>query len=531
MHAYSYDVVENGRGLHAPDASIFRRNYDDQTAVLQIEDFGVESYHAANGLHISTTDASQYHQGDPITISDLTVENMGTAPVENLQLRLYLSPDRTIFDSDHKIGDHLAWPSFAKESWSVFSVSSTVPQDMPPGDYFVGALVSKNGLSSDNFYPNNTTTLTHPVRILPLPPAWLSASDRRWDYRVRVTWDPVPGATGYDVYRKTCTGCTPVWIGNTVDLAFDDSASTYGTTPECTYLYGIRADSVVGSGRMSEFDAGSSRFPTPAQVTASEGLADGVTLTWSPVPEAPYHRIWRSDDPLSDGTSLVLVGNIGSFKDTTVPAGRRHYYRVSAVNPCGEGDLSAAASGYSGQLTEIFKDDFETRFTDRWSAEQPAIWYADCDQDGFASVWGTGIEQTHDPGTPPLGCSNGTWTPVAPASIESRDCQDRNSDAHPAQSSFFDIGYYLSGNPGGDEYDYNCDGREEESSTTLSPSGDYISCIFVDSQCVGNLPAGWVSFTVPMCGQTMTWVECGWVPRYPYLSCEPVFTEKTQTCR
>ncbi|MCJ7754078.1 MAG: hypothetical protein MUP13_05910, partial [Thermoanaerobaculales bacterium] len=238
-----------------------------------------------------------------------------------------------------------------------------------------------------------------------------------------------------------------------------------------------------------------------------------------------------SSDPLTEGDPLIVVGDVTSFTDATAPVGRRHYYRVAAINGCGEGPLSAAVMGHTGQLVEIFKDDFETQFTDRWARVQPSIWYADCDQDGYSMIHGTGTETTHDPGTPPRICSNGVWSPLAPTSMATRDCNDRNADAHPGQDSFYGTGYYPSGNPGGDDYDYNCDGAEEELSTVLSPSGDYISCIVVDSECVGNLPYGWVSFTVPVCGQTMTRVECDWVEVYPYLACQPVFTEVAQTCR
>ena len=146
-------------------------------------------------------------------------------------------------------------------------------------------------------------------------------------------------------------------------------------------------------------------------------------------------------------------------------------------------------------------------------------------------IHGIGAETTHDPNTPPLICSNGAWSPLAPASMATSDCNDRNADAHPGQSLFYDIGYYPSGNPGGTNYDYNCDGLQEESSSVLSPSGDYITCYTDGSQCVGNLPYGWVSFSVPVCGQSGIRVECGWVPRGPYLACQPVFTELTQVCR
>jgi hypothetical protein len=165
MHPYYFDIYETGRGIHRSDAYMFRRDYDNQTSILSKTDIGVESYYASNGLHKSTTDASSYRGGEDITINNITIENMSYNSVSDLTIRFYLSTNRNISTNDYKIGSDWSWSTFSGESYYVGNFTQYIPTDIPTGNYYVGIIVTVNGLNNDDFTYNNSTCLSDPVYV------------------------------------------------------------------------------------------------------------------------------------------------------------------------------------------------------------------------------------------------------------------------------------------------------------------------------------------------------------------------------
>ncbi|MFQ6092289.1 MAG: hypothetical protein ACE5OR_06345, partial [bacterium] len=167
MHAYYWNRVEDGWGIHRPCAYLFRRIYDDQTSILSTRDIGVESYWASNGLHNSYTDAATYYPGDPITLNNVTVENMSYSALSDVRIRFYLSTNNIISTGDYQMGGYWYWTSFCGECYNVGDYSTTVPTGIPAGQYYVGAIVTINGFGSDDFTYNNATYFYDRITVLP----------------------------------------------------------------------------------------------------------------------------------------------------------------------------------------------------------------------------------------------------------------------------------------------------------------------------------------------------------------------------
>ncbi|MFC2169645.1 CFI-box-CTERM domain-containing protein [Acidobacteriota bacterium] len=165
VHYYYHNIVENGRGIHAKDANMFRRAYSNQTKIRKIKDVGVESYYASNGLKNSTTDASSYYPGDSIKLNNVTVENMSNSAVSDMRIRFYLSTDRDITASDHQMGSYWYWDSFNAEKYNVGDYSTTIPQNVPHGTYYVGIIITINGFSQDEYTFNNSTSFFATITI------------------------------------------------------------------------------------------------------------------------------------------------------------------------------------------------------------------------------------------------------------------------------------------------------------------------------------------------------------------------------
>ena len=168
MQGGYHNIYENGRGIHRSDAILFRLCYTNQTTIKSTIDMGVESYYATNGLHKSNTLYSSYSQGSAITLRNVTVENNSYSAVSDVRLRFYLSSDRNITTSDYQLGgsnQYWTWASFTAEAYNTGNYTTSVPTNIPPGSYYIGAIVTINGYNNDDFTFNNITSFTDQITI------------------------------------------------------------------------------------------------------------------------------------------------------------------------------------------------------------------------------------------------------------------------------------------------------------------------------------------------------------------------------
>jgi hypothetical protein len=172
MHAYYFNVVEDGIGLHCRDAFAIRDLYDDQTEVIGFNDVGIESYVANGALANATTNTNSYRPGDPITVSNVTAENMSNTAQPDVRVRMWLSSNNIISTGDYQMGGDWTFASFPSGGWSEFNMSTTVP-NVPPGTYYVGLMITRLGplYSFDDFSSNNTTYLYDRITIAPPLPS------------------------------------------------------------------------------------------------------------------------------------------------------------------------------------------------------------------------------------------------------------------------------------------------------------------------------------------------------------------------
>jgi len=165
VHSYYHDIIEDGRGIHVADAYCLRRNYQSRTNIKNTVDVGVESYYAGNGLKNATANQSSYYPGDAISLRNITVENIGFLPASNVRIRVFLSTDRNITGDDYQVGSYWNWDTLARETRSVFDINSTIPNDVPAGTYYIGMIITVNGLKNDDYTLNNRTTFAATIQI------------------------------------------------------------------------------------------------------------------------------------------------------------------------------------------------------------------------------------------------------------------------------------------------------------------------------------------------------------------------------
>jgi PKD repeat protein len=110
----------------------------------------------------------------------------------------------------------------------------------------------------------------------PPAPTGVSASDGTYSDRVRVSWNPSAGATGYWIYRNTTASPPATEIGGSFSTTYDDSTAVAGQV----YYYWVRAGNVSGWGPYSASNTGyraTGVVPTPTP-TPPAGLNAAFTF-------------------------------------------------------------------------------------------------------------------------------------------------------------------------------------------------------------------------------------------------------------
>jgi len=166
----------------------------------------------------------------------------------------------------------------------------------------------------------------------------ITVSNRASDGKPMVTWEAVPGAVKYEVYRATSKDGTYSWMYTTTDTSYVNTLAVAGNM----YYYKVRA--IGSSGTTSAFSTVVSRTCDCAQptITVSNRASDGKPmLTWEAVPGAVKYEIYRATS--KDGSySLMYTTTATSYVNTLAVAGNAYYYKVRAI-----GSNSGATSAFS----------------------------------------------------------------------------------------------------------------------------------------------------------------------------------------
>ncbi len=199
----------------------------------------------------------------------------------------------------------------------------------------------------------------------PFPPPVLIGAEAG-SKGITVSWNAVPGATQYRIYRKIGSGS---WNG-LVDLAGTSYLDT-NVTGRTSYTYTVKA---WNGSVWSDFDSkgvtatAKDSFGAPVLKSASAG-ANGITVTWNAVPGATQYRIYRK---IGSGSWNGLVDLAGtSYLDTNVTGGTSYTYTVKAWNGSVWSDFNSKG------VTATAKDSFGA----------PVLKSATADVSGVTGTW------------------------------------------------------------------------------------------------------------------------------------------------
>lgn len=223
------------------------------------------------------------------------------------------------------------------------STSPALSSSTPAGKYYLLFVADAPNNFGETNESNNVVAIEVEVVNKPPTPTNVQASDGTYCDRVRITWNAVNNATGYQVYRGT------TYLGSTTSTSYDDfGASTSIET------FKVRAYNGVGLSNFGNDNGYKGSIPNaPSNVIASDGTHKNlVKISWNTSIGATRYIILRN------GTLIGNVsGNVTEVEDfkPTVQANTLYSYQVYAANDCGVSSVSSDAgyrcSDYSFSVT------------------------------------------------------------------------------------------------------------------------------------------------------------------------------------
>ena len=162
--------------------------------------------------------------------------------------------------------------------------------------------------------------------------------------RIRLTWNEVGGATGYQIWRQNEDGTYSIvkTLGDKGNTLTDNQGGTTaysntGLEAGKTYTYKMRAFAIVEDG-VKVFGAYSDPFtvavmPEAPAMTATAGSRKGrAELSWNAVNGAAGYQVWMSES-VNGGYTLVKSitdGATTSYTKYDLTSGKTYYFKVRA---------------------------------------------------------------------------------------------------------------------------------------------------------------------------------------------------------
>jgi fibronectin type 3 domain-containing protein len=193
---------------------------------------------------------------------------------------------------------------------------------------------------------------------VPSVPAGVTASAATTN-QLTLAWQPVSGATSYNLYWSTTSGVT---TATGTKLARVSSPYLHnGLSPNTTYYYIVTALNGAGesspSGQMSAATAAAAvTAPAIPSAAAALGGTNQVTLSWNPVSTATSYNVYWTNDPshvMKDMGATKISGVTSPFRHTSLAAGTVYAYVVTALNTAGESSESEIASAVTSTLDGV----------------------------------------------------------------------------------------------------------------------------------------------------------------------------------
>jgi hypothetical protein len=250
--------------------------------------YGASQY----GETYSTFTPTSVAAGGTVSLSNIRVENVGSAAsLSNVAVTFYLSSDTNITSSDTVVGT-LSWPTFSTWWESSSAITLTVPASVAGGTYYIGGIITSGGATdavtiNNSFLVRTRSGSSGTPRTLTVtgsctaPGATTLSSPAAGATGVAtsptLSWTAVTGATSYDLYLST--GSTPTFLKNVTTT----STTAGPLTANTVYYWNVVAKNSCGSSAATatrSFTTANTSTVTPLTSGQTVSSLSGATASW-----------------------------------------------------------------------------------------------------------------------------------------------------------------------------------------------------------------------------------------------------------
>lgn len=152
---------------------------------------------------------------------------------------------------------------------------------------------------------------------------------------MRVWWDEVKGADGYQIYRSISKESGFKRVA-TIESGEDAPYKDTGLTHNKTYYYKVRAYKNVDGEKIysaySTIKSKTTRVATPTIQTISKTNYTTLTIKWNKIAGATGYKVYRSTSENGEYERIATLGGNDtlSYKNTGLTCGKVYYYKIRA---------------------------------------------------------------------------------------------------------------------------------------------------------------------------------------------------------
>ena len=252
-------------------------------------------------------------------------------------LSWYASPGAVSYKVYRRVAGGVAGASIADVTGGA-TTWTDAPQPSNQSYYYGVRAVDANG---------NLSLYSNELRVLTTAPGYVSNFRAQpGDGRVYLSWDPVEGATGYNITRYILNAAGTSY---SYDSSWSSSLSSYtdsGVSNGQTYAYYVYAQNRLGSGGQASIQGvrPGAAPPVPTGLSAT-GFADRIELSWAASTGATSYSVWRSTTAGGPYTNIATVyAPTLSATDSSVIPGSTYFYVVQA-------SIGQIASSFSPEVS------------------------------------------------------------------------------------------------------------------------------------------------------------------------------------
>ena len=146
--------------------------------------------------------------------------------------------------------------------------------------------------------------------------------------KIKIGWESIDGATGYQVYRAESKSGEYKLMKTTNSTSYTNTSAKAGTA----YYYKVKAiaENSAADSEYSEIKSRTCDLPRP-NVTISRNSSGKPKVSWDAVDGAVSYKVYRADTKDGEYALMKTTSNT-SYTNTSATAGNTYHYKVVAVH-------------------------------------------------------------------------------------------------------------------------------------------------------------------------------------------------------